>query len=231
MIWMTHTGNLEPQVRCETIVHQRTVRGVLRTACCARPCARWCSCNSSQCAQAWCCYAWECIVNVRCAFIIILFCNFSSAMRQPDEVRTSTFPQNDNHSCSCRASIQEDATVYRMSYCMFLWGPCKAIATFYHSGFYLWDFGSSMDFAHSAAWKNSETDLMVNFFHAYSYRGGFCNFFLSLIARWFPIVNDLQEFFIHVVLFLDSWPRRSSQNFQFWNQKYFDFLAWYFSLL
>ena len=30
--------------------------------------------------------------------------------------------------------------------------------------FYLWNFGSSMVFAHSTAWKNSETDLMVNFF-------------------------------------------------------------------
>ena len=39
-----------------------------------------------------------------------------------------------------------------------------AIVTFYHWGFYLWDFGSSMVFAHSAAWKNSETDLMVELF-------------------------------------------------------------------
>ena len=28
-----------------------------------------------------------------------------------------------------------------------------------------------MVFTHSAAWKNSETDLMVNFYHAYSHRG------------------------------------------------------------
>ena len=27
-----------------TTVHQRTARSVLRTACCTRPCARWCSC-------------------------------------------------------------------------------------------------------------------------------------------------------------------------------------------
>ena len=43
---------------------------------------------------------------------------------------------------------------------------------------------------------------MVNFSHAYSYRGGNCNCFLSHIARWFPIANNLQEFFVHAVLFL-----------------------------
>ena len=37
------------------------------------------------------------------------------------------------------------------------------------------DFGFSMFFFHPAAWKNSETDLMVWLFHAYSYRGGNCN--------------------------------------------------------
>ena len=94
---------------------------------------------------------------------------------------------------------------------------------------YLWDFGSSMVFAHSAAWKNSETDLMVNFSHAYPYRGGNYSCFLSHIALWFPIANNLQEFFVHAVLSPDSWPRRSSQNFNFWSQNsYFEFLARYF---
>ena len=45
---------------------------------------------------------------------------------------------------------------------------------------------------------------MVNFFHAYSYRGGNCNCLLSHIARWFPIANNLQEFFVHAVLTPDS---------------------------
>ena len=44
--------------------------------------------------------------------------------------------------------------------------------------------------------------------HAYSYRGGNYNCFFSHIARWFPIANNLQEFFVHAVLSLDSWPRR-----------------------
>ena len=81
----------------------------------------------------------------------------------------STSLQNGNHSCFRRTNIQEDAIFCKMSYCKFLWGnPYKAIGTFYHSDFYLWDFGSSMVFAHSAAWKNSETDLMVNFFRRLS---------------------------------------------------------------
>ena len=54
--------------------------------------------------------------------------------------------------------------------------------------------------------------------------------FLSHISRWFPIANNLQEFFVHAVLFPDSWPRRSSQNFRFWPQNsYFEFLVRYFS--
>ena len=36
----------------------------------------------------------------------------------------------------------------------------------------LWDFGFSMLFSHSAAWKNSEMYSTVSFFHAYWYRGG-----------------------------------------------------------
>ena len=64
--------------------------------------------------------------------------------------------------------------------------------------------GFSMIFAHSAAWKNSETDLMVRLFHAYSYRGGNYNCLLSHTARWFPIANNLQELFVHAVLFPDS---------------------------
>ena len=141
------------------------------------------------------------------------------------------FSPTDNHSWSCRTNILEVATFHKMSYCKFLRGnPCKAIETFYHWDSCLWDFGFSMVFAHSAAWKNSETDLMVNFFHAYSCRGGHCNCLLSHIARWFPIANNLQEFFVHAVLSPDSWPRRSSQNFQFCSQNsYFKFLARYFS--
>ena len=44
---------------------------------------------------------------------------------------------------------------------------------------------------------------MVNFSHAYSSRGGNCNCLLSHTARWFPIANNLQEFFVHVVLVPD----------------------------
>ena len=76
----------------------------------------------------------------------------------------STFHQICNHSWSCRTSILEGATFHKMSCCKFLWGnPCKAIVTFYHWDFFLWDFGFSMLFAHSAAWKNSETNSTVSF--------------------------------------------------------------------
>ena len=65
-----------------------------------------------------------------------------------------------------------------------------------------------------------------NFSHAYPYRGGNCNCLLSHFASWFPIANNLQEFFVRAVLFLDSWPRRSSHNFRFWTQNsHFEFLV------
>ena len=131
----------------------------------------------------------------------------------------STFTLTDNNSWSCRTSILEGATFHNKSYYKFLWGnPCKAIETFYHWDFFLWDFGSSMIFAHLAAWKNSETEMMVYLFHAYWYRGGNCTCLLSHTARWSPITNNLQEFFVHAVLFPDSRPRRSSQNFHFCSQ-------------
>ena len=64
------------------------------------------------------------------------------------------FLQTDNHSWSCRTSILEGATFHKMNWCKFLWGnPCMAIETFFHWCFYLWDFGSSMVFAHSACMK------------------------------------------------------------------------------
>ena len=48
------------------------------------------------------------------------FQTFSSAVRQPADVRMSTSPQNGNHSWSCRTRILEDAIFHRMSYCKFL---------------------------------------------------------------------------------------------------------------
>ena len=44
MTWMTHEARLEPKCDVNT-VHQRAVRGVLRTAHFWRPCALWCSCH------------------------------------------------------------------------------------------------------------------------------------------------------------------------------------------
>ena len=41
---------------------------------------------------------------------------------------------------------------------------------------------------------------LVSFLHVYWYRGGNCNCLLSYTARWTPIANNLQEFFVHAVL-------------------------------
>ena len=98
------------------------------------------------------------------------------------------------------------------------------------TGTFLWDFGFSMFSFHSAAWKNSETDSAVSFLHVYWHRGGNYNCLLWSTARWLPIANNLQEFFVHAVLSPDSWPRRFFHNFRFWRQNsYFVNLARYFS--
>ena len=54
----------------------------------------------------------------------------------------------------------------------------------------------------SAAWQNSEKESAVSIYHAYSYRGGNCNCFLSHIARWLSTANNLLKFFVNAVL---SW--------------------------
>ena len=68
-------------------------------------------------------------------------------------------------------------------------------------------------------------------FHAYWHRGGNCNCLLLHIACWFPIANNVQEFFVHASLFPDSWPPRSSHNFHFWRQNYYfeNLVRWFFS--
>ena len=48
------------------------------------------------------------------------FWTFLSAVHQPDDVHTSTFPQTDNHSWSCRTSILEGVIFHKMSYWKFL---------------------------------------------------------------------------------------------------------------
>ena len=97
-----------------------------------------------------------------CTFVIILFGPFSRLFINLTMYIWALFPKFATTLGLCRTSILEGATFHKMSYCKFLWGnPCKAIETFYHWDFFLWDFGFSMIFAHSAAWKNSEMDLMV----------------------------------------------------------------------
>ena len=114
-----------------------------------------------------------------------------------------------------------------MNWCKFLWGnPCKAIETFYHWDSWLWDVGFSTHFSYSAAWKNLGTKSAVSFLHVYLNRDGNCNCLLWYTARWTPIANNLQEFLVHAVLSLDSWPRRFFHNFRFWRpNSYFVYLA------
>ena len=109
----------------------------------------------------------------------------------------STFPLTDNHSATCRTSILEGATFHKMSYCKFLGGnPCKAIETFYRWDSCLWDFGFSMIFAHSAAWKNSELGLMVGILVklslAFSCVWLFC---FSVCFPWFFLTPPLFSLF------------------------------------
>ena len=120
----------------------------------------------------------------------------------------STFLQTDNHSWSCRTSILEGAIFHKMSYCKFLWGnPSLELLPL---GLRVLD-----DFS------------LILLHERIRRRIWWCNFsalidmvaetcLLSHTARGFPIANNLQEFFVHAVLFPDSWPRRSSHNFQFW---------------
>ena len=66
------------------------------------------------------------------------FWTFCWAVLQPGDAHKSTFHQICIHSRICGTSIMEDATFHRMNWCKVLWSnPCRAIDTFYHSGFSL----------------------------------------------------------------------------------------------
>ena len=86
-------------------------------------------------------------INMAAELLSLFFLDHYLVVIRRDDVHTSTFPHICYHSWSCGTSILKDAIFHKMSYCKFLWGnPCKAIATFSHWGFYLWDFGFSMVF-------------------------------------------------------------------------------------
>ena len=103
----------------------------------------------------------------------------------------------------------------------------QAIETFYHWDSCLWDFGFSTDFSHSAAWEN------------WGERFG-CFIFARLFISWrklqlspfthcplVSIANNLQEFFVHAVLFPDKWKKAFFSKFPFLFPK---FLLWNFLL-
>ena len=57
---------------------------------------------------------------------------------------------------------------------------------------------------HTLLRRRSENDSAVSILHAYSYRVGNCNCFLSNTARKLSIANNLLDFFVHAVSSFDS---------------------------
>ena len=115
----------------------------------------------------------------------------------------STFPQDGNHSFFCRTSILESAIykkwVIASSSKVILARPSR------HSATRTFTSGTSGPRWFSLILLHERIRRRIwwcIFFHAYSYRGGNCNCLLSNTARLFPIVNNLQECFLHAVLFL-----------------------------
>ena len=92
------------------------------------------------------------------------FWTFCLVVHQPDDVKTSTFPQICSHSLSCRTSILEGATFHRTSWWKFLrCNPCKAIETFYLSsgGICVID-NKILSHSESNSWISSVRRLIVN---------------------------------------------------------------------
>ena len=107
-----------------------------------------------------------------CTFVTILFGSFTRLFINLTMCIRALFSKS-----ATALGLVEQAfwrvPLHRMNWCKFLWGnPCMAIETFYHWDSFLWDFGFSTLFSHSAAWKNLETDSAVSFLHAYLYRDG-----------------------------------------------------------
>ena len=148
-----------------------------------------------------------------CTFVIILFGPFSRLFINLTMCEWALFPKRqpllvlwNKHSGGCHFFTKWVAASSPKG------TPCKVIGTFSRWDSFSWYFGFSMLFSHSAAWKNSETGSAVSFLHVYWH--GNCNCLLQETARWTPIPNNLQEFFIHAILFPDSWPGRFFHNFR-----------------
>ena len=125
------------------------------------------------------------------------FESFYSVVHKPDDVKTHfiQFPDlQDAHSGRCLLSTERNgASFFEVIFAR----PIEPLS--------LLDFSLlfSMYYSHSAAKKSSEKDSAVLF----------CTFIDKVVetaivsfytARWTPIANNLQEFFVHAVLFPDS---------------------------
>ena len=117
-----------------------------------------------------------------------------------------------------------------MNWCKFFSGnPCKAKK----KTFFQWNFclGLLVLDAFFTLWrveKSRRRTRLCRFCTIVDIVSETANVSFRRLPVGFP-VHGLLEFFVRAVLFPDSWPRRSSQNFHFWPQSsYFEFLVRYF---
>ena len=138
-----------------------------------------------------------------------------SAVHQPDDVRTNIFPKPTTALGLVEQAFRRVPFFTKWVICKFLWSnPCKIIED-------VLPLGTSTSGTSGSRWFSlilpHERILRRIWWWTFSTLihivDGNCNCLLSHTVRWFPITNNLQEFFVHAVLFPDSWPRRSSQNF------------------
>ena len=82
-----------------------------------------------------------------CTLVIILFRPFASLFINLTMCIRALFPKSATTLCLVEQAFWRVPLFHRTSWCKFLWGnPCKAIETFYHWDFFLWDFCVSMHF-------------------------------------------------------------------------------------
>ena len=168
-----------------------------------------------------------------CTFVTILW-DLCLAVRQPDDLHTSTFFPICIHFRTCGTSILEDATFHRMNWYKFLYGnPCRAIETFFHSDSCLSDFWFSTHFSHSAAWRTRRRFRLCRFCTLIDIVTETAIVSYRTLPVGFPLPDNLQEFFVHAFLSPDSWPPRFFHLFRFWphNSWFVDSARYFFSPL
>ena len=135
---------------------------------------------------------------------------FYSAVHQLGGAHKSTFLQICNHSWSCRTSILEGATFYRVSWCKFghrdflplgLFPQGLRVLDAFLPSCCIKEFGENIRLCHYCTHVNIVADTAI--------------VSIRTLPIGFSIANNLQEFLVHAVLSPDSWPRRLFQIFHF----------------